>query len=329
MRGAGNLIVAVQIGRRIAVRPSCRDARQVVGLAHHSHHRHPGVTHDLARVAGRKWRGALVDGGGAARHGNQVGVEHRPPVLGHHERMDRVDVGVEEAAGLRVAPGVEPLHRMRHGGVGAVEQRVRGGATAQPGADLRVNVPHQPVLGKACAVGRQRGAVARVLQRQRVRHGERPVARRVERLQRRNRHRLGGDANPGVAVADDLLARDGPTEVQVEQVRRVEHLDDHRAAEARLVGRTPDEHAGHVRHVRRADDRRSRSGPVVDIRGAGHHELLFDVAQGLQVGRYARVVSGAERVGVGGDGQCPHPRYFRGGERGASRKQRQADPCSG
>ena len=42
-----------------------------------------------------------------ARDGDDVAVEHRPAVGLLHERLDRVDVVVLEAAGLRVAEVVD------------------------------------------------------------------------------------------------------------------------------------------------------------------------------------------------------------------------------
>ena len=183
----------------------------------------------------------------------------------------------------------------------AVGERVVRPAAAQPLADMAIDVPHQPVLGGAVAVAGDGVAVLRVVGLQWIGPRQGAVARRVERLQRRDGHRLGGDAHPRVAVADELGIRHGPANIEVEQVRRVQHLHHDRAAECDAVGGAAHEHAGGIRRASRADHGRTGGGPVVDVSDAAEQELLLDVANCLQVGRRPRVVGRAERVRRGRD----------------------------
>jgi hypothetical protein len=85
---------------------------------------------------------------------------------------------------------------------------------------------HQAVLGAARA---ERGrvderydvrAVGRVVERERVRPRQLAIALRIERLERADRDGLRREADPHVAVAHDLVARECPADIEVELVRK-------------------------------------------------------------------------------------------------------------
>ena len=177
----------------------------------------------------------------------------------------------------------------------AIGQRVVG-PPAQPLRHLTMHVPHQAVLGGALGVARDRGAVARVVQRQGIGPRQRRIARRVEGLQRLDGHRLRGDAHPRVTLPHDLLVRQRPANVQVEQVRRVQHLDHHRAAEAGAIRGSPHQHARGERRVGGSDHSRARLRPVIDAGGPREQELFLDITIPGQVGRHPGLAGAAERV---------------------------------
>ena len=117
MPGAGHLVVAVAVRRRVAVRPPRGDADQVVRLGHDVDDRHADVAELPARVAVRRRGLALVDRDRAdeARRRRRRRCSRRRSAGRRrgHERVDGVDVVVEVAAGLRVAEAVDVLDRAR------------------------------------------------------------------------------------------------------------------------------------------------------------------------------------------------------------------------
>src|SRR5690606_32744291 len=183
-----------------------------------------------------------------------------------------------EAAGLRIAPAIE-TGRARCGA--AIAERVAGVCRAQPFGDMGVDVPDEAVLGCLGRVAANR-AVAWVVRGKRVGPVERRVAHGIERLERGDGDRLCGDADPGVALSDNLVVMDGPADVEIEQVRRVEHLDNDAAGECAERLRTADEDACGVRDVRGADDGAGR-WPVIDVGGAGDEELFLYVTLRIEI----------------------------------------------
>ena len=190
-------------------------------------------------------------------------------------------------------------------------QRIRCGVAAHPRPNLGVDVPDEPVFG--CPSGRSYRAdrvlaVHRIVQRQRVRHRQRSVADRIEVLQRIDRDGLSRDAYPDVAVGHDLAVHHRPADVEVKGVRWVQYLDDDIAAEWRAVRRPPDEHAGGIRGVRRADNGRTRRGPRIDVGRAADQVFLFEVADFTEVLGDHLVIGGPERIGIHGDRERPYDR---------------------
>ena len=182
--GAGHLVVAEAIGRRVAVGAADVDAEQVVRLRHDVDDRHADVGELQARVADRAavashWLIGTMPTKRAAGHGHDVAVVDRVPAVARHvERVDGVDVVVEVAAGLRVAEAVDVLDRGPVPAVPAVPSRWpprrpagwrdRGCAPARrPGCRCpRRARPRWPASAARRVDGRDRvQAVARIVER--------------------------------------------------------------------------------------------------------------------------------------------------------------------
>src|SRR6266851_5658041 len=98
------------------------------------------------------------------------------------QRLDRVDIGGETARRLRFADADDQLRLQP-------AERIDAGRVPHRLARLREDVIRERVAGDGAAGGR-------------IKTG---IARRVERLERVDADLLRRDADPGIAVAEDVL----------------------------------------------------------------------------------------------------------------------------
>ena len=148
----------------------------------------------------------------------------------------------------------------------------------------------------------------RVAQRQRVRERQRAVPLGIEGLERRHIDRLGGDAHPPVAAPHELVTHQCRADVEVIEVRRVQHLNHDVAAEPPRIRGAAHEDPSRVRRVPRAHDGRTSRRPVIRVRFAADEVLVCDIPAPPQVLGNQLVVSRPERVRVGRYGKRANDR---------------------
>ena len=270
--GAGHLVEAVTVARRVAIRALFLEAAEVVevGLGLDvDHGLVPGLD-DVTGVGLRDGRRARVEGDRQHVSAEEVAVVDRPAVGQRGPRADGVDVAGEVTGGLGVAGGVEPLH------VEAAE-RVVAAAVLQRGAGLAEDVPGEAALGGPVRCRVEIGAGAALRWRHRVGPRERRVPGRVEGLERGDRHGRRRHPDVGVPVPHELVVVRVPHLLQVPAVGHVVQLDEHAATEP--AGRDGAEHHEPV-HVGagRPDDYLAGRAVVVDVGGPAVEELLLLVA---------------------------------------------------
>ena len=121
-----------------------------------------------------------------------------------------------------------------------------------------------------------------------------------------------------------MVARQAPADVEIKQVRRVQQLHDHIATEAVALRGPAHQHPRGVGRVGRAQHRRARRRPGVDVGLAAGEILLFHITLAAQLLGPQRVVGRAEGVGArrGRDrpGDAGQRRARLGGQRRGKRR---------